>query len=96
MAGSPAGRRTKRDATGSRLLPSRPANSRLDDVKPSLRLSDRVELLFDLDGLPRLFGQGGSTTFVVDEAVSSGHTSLVDPFVGRTLIDGLSLGVVVL
>src|SRR5215216_2517734 len=47
-AGSPAGRRTKRDATGSRLMPSRPVLAGRDGVISSLRLADRVELFFDL------------------------------------------------
>ena len=72
-AGSPAGRRTKRDATGPRRLPSRPANSRRDGVKPSLRLADRVELLFDLDTLPGLLGQGGGAAFIVDETMGPGN-----------------------
>ena len=79
--GSPAGRRTKRDATGPRLLPSRPANSRRDGGIPSLRLADRIELLFDLDTLPGLFGQGRGAAFIVDEPMGAGDATLVHPLV---------------
>src|SRR5215216_1749907 len=76
-AGSPAGRRTKRDATGPRLWPSRPANTRRDGGIPSLRLADRIELLFDVDTLAGLFSQGRGAAFLCSRGFSSSVSSLI-------------------